>query len=268
MTRPHPFEFLRHAWLKLYRYLHIARYQAYASLRSEIEKNCIGMLWWFLEPLINALTLYFVFTVLFKNRDPKFLPFLLVGTFVFQWFSTSVSMSMTSIIGKLGLLQQVYLPKILLPLISILNSTWKFLCAFSALLLFFTLLHTPPHWTLLALPLIMLAQFLFILGVSLPLAALIPYFRDGATVVDAFMRLLMFVSGVFFTGSSVPGNVRGIFYLNPVAVLIEAYRAVVLQAAWPNWGQLGYVCGIGLGLSLVGLFILDKLDLALPKVSP
>lgn len=268
MKQPHPLDSLRRAWLKLYRYLHIARYQAYASLRSEIEKNCIGMLWWFLEPLINALTLYFVFTVLFKNRDPKFLPFLLIGTFVFQWFSTSVSMSMTSIIGKLGLLQQVYLPKILLPLISILNSTWKFLCSFLALLFLFFFLQHALHWTLLALPLIVIVQFLFILGMSLPLAALIPYFRDGTTVVDALMRLLMFVSGIFFTGDHVPESIRGFFYLNPMAVLIEAYRAVVLQGAWPNWGQLGYVCGIGLALSLIGFSILDKLDLALPKVSP
>ncbi len=167
---------MRQYWLKLYRYSHVVVYQAYAGLRNEIARTYIGVLWWLLEPTLNALTMYLVFGMLLTSRRPDFLPFLLIGTFSWQWFSGSVIGAAGSIIAKSGLMQQVYLPKIIFPLVNVLNNSWKFLFAFAVLILVVSLTHAAPGWAYAALPIVLFTQFLLNLAIGIPLCRLDPVF--------------------------------------------------------------------------------------------
>ncbi|OAI43298.1 hypothetical protein AYO41_02135 [Verrucomicrobia bacterium SCGC AG-212-E04] len=258
---------MRLSWLKFYRYLHVVRYQAYAGLRNEIARTYIGVMWWLLEPTLNALTLYVVFSMLLNSKRADFLPFLLVGTFSWQWFSGSVLTAANSIVAKSSLMQQVYLPKIVFPVVSVLNNTWKFLFAFAVLIVVVSLAHAPPCWAYLALPVVISVQFLLILAVGVPLAAWIPYFRDGSTVINAVLMLLGFVSGVFFSIDQVPVEYQFAMHLNPMTILMTAYRDIMLNGAWPQWPPLLAVATGSLLALLAGCILLDRLDLSLPKVS-
>ena len=254
-------------WLKFYRYSHVVRYQAYAGLRNEIARTYIGVLWWLLEPTLNALTMYLVFGTLLNSKRADFLPFLLIGTFSWQWFSGSVSGAAGSIVAKSGLMQQVYLPKIIFPIVNVLNNSWKFFFAFAVLVVVVSLAHAAPGVAYAALPAVMLTQFLLNLAVGIPLAAWIPYFRDGSSVINAVLGLLGFVSGIFFTPAQVPEEYRWAMEFNPMTVIMTAYRAIMLDGLWPNWSALAGVAGVSIVLIGAGLILLDRLDLSLPKVS-
>jgi lipopolysaccharide transport system permease protein len=254
-------------WLKIYRYYHVVVYQAYAGMRNEIARTYIGVLWWLLEPTLYALTMYLVFSTLFTSRRPDFLPFLLIGTFSWQWFAGSIGGAANSIVAKAGLMQQVYLPKIILPIVNVLNTSWKFLFAFTILIVVVSVSHAAPSWPYFALPAVMFVQLLLNLAIGIPLAAWIPYFRDGSAVISAVLTLMGFLSGVFFSPDQVPERYRMAMELNPMTIVMTSYRGVMLDGAWPQWPPLGAVA-LGSALVIVaGVFLLDRLDLSLPKVS-
>ena len=254
-------------WLKIYRYSHVVIYQAYAGLRNEIARTYIGVLWWLLEPTLSALTLFLVFGMLLNSRRPDFLPFLLVGTFTWQWFSGSVVAAAGSVVAKAGLMQQVYLPKIIFPVVSVLNNSWKFLFAFVVLIVVVSLSHAPPGWAYLALPVVLFTQFLVILAAGIPLSAWLPYFRDGSSVITAVLTLLAFVSGIFFSPDQVPQQYRLAMELNPMTILMTAYRDIMLAGHWPQWPPVLAVAGCAAIVIAAGVVLMDRLDLSLPKVS-
>lgn len=273
---------LQNALTDSYRHWHIVRQQAYASLRSEIARTYLGVFWWLLEPTLSALVMFFVVGVLFTGKGLEFFPFLLMGTFAFQWVSNSVQLGANAIVQRATLLQSVYLPKYLFPIISVISATWKFLFAFALLVgvvaLSFRVWQTPGHpgpgLACCALPLVLALNFAFNLAVALPLSAWIPYFRDGNAVIAAMTQFLGFASGIFFdhrelvTGSHPLHAWAGPwFQFNPITILLDAYRDILLRNEWPEFVRLAWLAAYAVvGLTL-GVVILRRLDLELPKVS-
>ena len=259
---------------EIYRYAHVVRYQTYAGLKAEISRTYLGVAWWLLAPTFAAMTMYVVFGFLLSvgtsstaSGRAAFFPFLLVGTFAWQWFHNSVMLSANSITLKSAVMQQVYLPKAVFPLVSVLSGTWKFVCTFSVMTLALWWLGYPPSGAYLALPVIMLVQFALNLAVGMPLAVWIPYFRDGTAVIAAVLGFAGMASGIFFRPSQVPARFAPYVNYNPVANLLTAYRAILLDRQWPDWWALGRVALIAAVLLSVGVTVIRRFDLKLPKVA-
>ncbi|MBS0657432.1 MAG: ABC transporter permease [Verrucomicrobia bacterium] len=249
------------------RYAHIIRFQAYASLKNEIARTYIGVFWWLLEPTLYALVMYLVVGVIFVSKTPQYLPFLLIGTFSFQWFANSVSSAANSIVSRASLMQQIYLPKVVFPIITVLGGTWKFLFAFGFLAVWVSVFYTPPSLAYCALPLVLAVNLMFNLAIAIPLSAWIPYFRDGLAVIAALMQFLGFASGLFYQTKDVPASAQVYFHNNPIAQLLNAYRDILLYAQWPDFERLAFVAAISLVGLAGGIWLLKHLDLELPKVA-
>lgn len=260
--------------LDLYRYSHVVRYQTYAGLKAEISRTYLGVLWWLLEPTLAAVTMLIVFGLLLSSNSAptgakraNFFPFLLVGTFAWQWFQNSVLLAANSIVIKAGVMQHVYLPKAVFPLVSVLNGTWKFLFTFTVMIVTLWLLGYPPTVAYFALPVLMLVQFTLNLAVGMPLAVWIPYFRDGGAVIGSLLGFLGMASGIFFRPSQVPLRYAPFVNYNPVARLLTAYRTILLEHRWPDWTALFWVACFAVALLGVAVLIMRRFDLKLAKVA-
>lgn len=251
--------------MKWQRYWDIIIYRTYAELKSEAQLNYMGYVWWLLEPLLNTIMFYAILTLVLESSTVGAISFLLVGSITWQWFASGIMSSVGSIFEAGGMLKFIYLPKIVLPLINILASTWKFLFLFLLLLLWNLCSGHLPSTAYVVLPLILFIQLLLILGVSLPLAALMPYFPDAKVAMDSVLRSLMLVSGIFFSVEQVPPEYHFYFYLNPMAVMIEAYRAILLEGLWPDWGRLLYAACFGLFSVISSFLIYKRIDLSIVK---
>ena len=224
---------------ELYRYAHVVRYQTYAGLKAEVSRTYLGVIWWLLEPTLAAVTMHIVFGLLLSSgssasgaKRANFFPFLFVGTFAWQWFQNSVMLAANSIVLKASVMQHVYLPKAVFPLVSILNGTWKFLCTFTVMTVALWLLGYPPSTAYLALPVIMLVQFTLNLAVGLPLVGVDPVFprwRGGhrARCSGFWAWRPAFSSGP----AQVPARYAPFVNYNPLANLLTAYRTVLLDHA-------------------------------------
>lgn len=241
-------------------------YKAYADLRTEAAKTYIGFLWWVLDPIIFMLIFYVVFGLLFQRGTEHFVPFLLTGLVAWRWFQNTVSHSANTILGNQALMRQVYLPKIIFPIVTILTDLAKFGFVLTLLLVFLWIYGFDVGISYLALPLLLFAQLMMITALAWFVAALVPFFPDLKFLIDHVLHIAFFLSGIFYAGSSVPDRYQFYFYLNPMANVIEGYRDILIHNQWPNWSALILIGLMSLLLAVFSYHLLVRYDHVYPKV--
>jgi len=251
------------------RYLGIVLYRTIAGIKSEGRQNYLGYFWFLLEPTLSTAVLYVVFTqIKVYNGGARYVAFLLIGMLTWNWFESSCIMGSLSIKMKFGVLNQYNLPKYIFPLVTILVNTWKFLWVFLVILIVSAILGFPPNMHFFYLPLIMAIQFLLIFGITMPLSIGVTLANDLLTVVSSLFRLMFFLSGIFFDSKFVPEDLRSWFYANPMAVIIEAYRAVILDGGkTPDFSRLSEAAIFSLAFLIVGLALHYHYDKKLLKLT-
>lgn len=248
------------------RYFNLILYKTLADLQAEATKTYIGSLWWILDPIIFMIIFYVVFGLLLKRGTADFVPFLLIGLVSWRWFQNTISHSATAILGGRALMRQVYVPKIVFPLVIILKDLFKFGLVLVLLLIYLWLSGFNAGWFYLALPVLLLAQFLLILGLTLLVSALVPFAPDLKFLIEHFMQILFYFSGIFFAGSSIQEYYKPYFYLNPMANIIEAYRDILMYRQWPNWFALALIAALGLIITTLAYWWLSRNDHLYPKL--
>ncbi|MCY3813754.1 MAG: ABC transporter permease [Gammaproteobacteria bacterium] len=214
------------------RYWRYAAYRAYLNLVSDAARYHLGWLWWILEPLAMTGVFYVVFKFL-RARDEDFIYFLIVGVTTWLWFSNSVSNATQSLNAAKGLISQIRIPKLMFPLISIMAGTYKQAFVFAILLFVVAaLVGVDPTW--MWFPLLVLVEILMITATATTAALVCAWLPDSRFVVSSGLQLLMFCSGIFFDINSFAPEAQSWFWLNPIATLLDQYRAVLLHGNAPD----------------------------------
>ncbi len=249
------------------RYIELLFYRANAELKREASRAYLGMLWWLIEPVLYMSVFYVVFGLGLRQGGPDFVVYLLAGLITWKWLDSTVRTSSNIIATSVGLMNQVYLPKMVLPGVIVIANTYKFLIVFSLFLVFLVVFWGIPaseHWQ--ALPLLLAMQFLLICAVAGIGAALVPVIPDLKYVVDYGMTLMFFMSGIFFDINDLTPEIQQWLRYNPMVIFIESYRDVLLYAQWPDWQALLNVLYASAALFLTMLVLLVKLDRFYPRV--
>jgi lipopolysaccharide transport system permease protein len=215
-------------------YLHLILFKARADLQSEANRYYISYFWWILGPVIEMLVFYLVFAVLLRRGTEHFVPFLLIGVMTFNWFGSCVIHCTNSILNNGNLIKQVRLHKIYFPLVVLLTDTFKFAIAFLLVIIFINIYGLPLSSSYLYIAPVFLTQFFLIAATGTFLSALTPFLPDLHLLVGYALRMLFFVSGVFFDPSALPENYQTLFFLNPMACIIDAYRAILIRGNAPD----------------------------------
>ncbi len=247
-------------------YLELVFFKAYCGLKSEAARTYFSFLWWILEPLLSMIVYYVIFGLLFPRNSDDFVAFLLIGLVTWQWFANSIRHGMNAILANGHLTTQVYLPKEIFPAIEIVMDLIKFGFVFVLLIIFLWSCGLSPNLAYLALPCVLLLEFMLLLGFANTVASFVPFFPDLRLIIDVLLNLAFFLSGVFFSIDSIPTQYRSYFYLNPMANLIEAYRTILMDGAWPDWYALIKVGLFSLVVFYISQMIIKYYDRFYPKI--
>jgi len=248
------------------KYLDIVLFKTWADLRVEASRAYIGFFWWFIEPILYMAAFYLIFGLGLRMGGEDFVYFLLCGLIPWKWFSSTINNGSKSIEAGAGMIHQVYLPKVVLPTIVVCINTVKFFLIVPILMIFLTLSGFTPGVSWFGLLAVILCQVVLIWSLTSFCAAVVPFVPDLRYVIDNGLLLLMFLSGVFFSIENLEEPIRTILLLNPVAVLLEAYRSVLLFASWPNWTGMAYVLLFASVFGAAAIWLLTALDRRYPKV--
>lgn len=247
-------------------YLDFIVYRALAQLKTESSRAYMGYAWWVLEPLLYLSVFYVVFGLVFNRGDAQYLDILITGLVVWKWFDGSVRGAMDSIHSNAGLIDKVYLPKIVLPSIAVAANTIKFFLILALLLIFHAWRSgLSPYW--LALALLLPLQLLLVFSASCLVAAVTPFIPDLKLVFDKLMTMLFFLSGVFYSLENIAPELRPWFQLNPMFELINAYRGILVHQQWPEMASLLYIAAISVFCLLAGSYLLLHYDRLYPRLN-
>ncbi len=249
------------------RYIELILYKTYADLRSEAARTYISFLWWILDPLLYMAVFYVVFAILLNRGTANFVMFLLIGLTFWKWFSSSILHAVNSISMHRGLIQQIYLPKLLFPIITVLTDLVKFSIILIMLIVFVLAQGNEPGFAWISLPVLVICQLLLIIGLACLVAAITPLFPDIRILTESALMLLMFLSGVFYESALIPEQYQGIYFLNPMAIMLDAFRLVLLHNQMPDWWRIGYVALIGIIALVLALTMLIRMDRVYPRMA-
>jgi len=247
-------------------YLGFIWYRALAQLRSESSRAYLGYLWWVLEPILYLAVFYVVFALILSRGDENYVQALLTGLVAWKWFDGAVRGSMDIIFQNAGIINKVYLPKIVFPAVAVTSHAVKFVLVFTLLLLYSLVIGNGISGAWVAIPLLMLVHALLVAACAFFVAAITPFFPDLRMGFDKSMTLLFFLSGVFYTASMVPESMLGYFRLNPVFSMIESYRQVLISQQLPEILPLVYIAILSAFIMLVGSFLLRRYDRVYPRL--
>ena len=199
-ARPPFFEYLKQTWGRGQFIVKMAQFR----LRATMEDNRLGVVWLLLQPVLNAVVYGTIFYFLQSDRRPSdYVAYVVIGVFLFQFFSRSLSDGAKSITGNQSLVQSLAFPRLTLPLAEVMEQFLSLLPSIGLLLVILPFLGHWPTWDwLLMVPLLALYT-LFNAGIAMIAARLTVHFRDLTQVLPFISRILFYTSGVLFDVSRI-----------------------------------------------------------------
>ncbi|HET6604655.1 MAG TPA: ABC transporter permease [Xanthomonadaceae bacterium] len=234
-------------------------FKTFADLRAERERTYLGFVWWFVEPLLFMCVLVVLVEVIGLRGGPGFAQFLLAGLVFWQWYKSSISHGMSSIMQAGGLLRNVRVAPAVFPLVTVFSDTIKFALVLVVLLAVLWALGETPSASYAMLPVVLVSLLLLICGIALLLAAVVPFLPDLRFVIEPVLQAQFFVSGIFYSFDRVPPEYQKWLVLNPMIVYIEAARDIVLEHRMPALGPLLAWSAIGILLLATGIALTHML---------
>lgn len=253
---------------QLWSYRELLYYFAWRDIKIRYKQSVFGVAWALLQPL----ALMVVFTIFFgrlANIPSDGIPrpiFYYSALVPWTYFSQAVSLGTNSLVSSGGLLTKVYFPRLLLPMSPVVSGLFDFAIAFVFLLGFEGYFLATGSADIefgarvLLVPVFLLLGIFTALGASLWLSSLNARYRDVRYVVTFLLQFWMFASPVAYPASIVPAQWRTLYFLNPMAGVIEGFRWALTGRGLPPGPSLVVSAGVVLLLAIGGMWYFRKYE--------
>lgn len=242
-TRPSLLGYVGEIW----RYRHLMWSLAKGEVVSTHRDNYLGILWSVINPILLGVAYYLIFGVLLGLSDDvdNFVSFLTIGLFTFSFISAVLTSGSRALLSKVGMMRSLAFPRILLPIVVVLSEFVNTIPAFLVLLVIALFSGEPITWEWLLFPVALLLVVGMGLGLAMLISRVVHAVRDLANLVPLIVRLLRYVSGVFFSIDArlvaigdVPAWLGFSLQYQPVALALTLVRETIMDGQplrWETW---------------------------------
>ena len=231
---------------EIFAYRNLLKHLVIRELKARYKNSVLGIVWSLLHPLLMMTVYTILFTVLIPNEGVQKYPiFILVALIPWQFHNSSLMSSAGSIVNNSSIIKKVYFPRVLLPTASMLSNLVNFLLASIVLLVLLYAFGIGLTIHALWVPLILLTQIIFTLGLAFIFSTLQAFYRDTLMLLEVGLLAWFFLTPVFYsferfaTRSEIWGitinPARLMRWANPMASIVDGYRTVL----WGNVGSSG-----------------------------
>lgn len=231
------------------------------------KQTILGPLWFFLQPIITAIT----FTVIFGNLAhistdgvPQIL-FYLSGITLWNYFSDTLTKTSDTFTANANIFGKVYFPRMIVPLSVVFSNLLKMgvqFLLFIGVWIYFLItgddLH--PNKILVLIPFLVILMGLLGLAFGIIITSLTTKYRDLKFLIVFGVQLLMYASPIVYPLSIVPEKYKWIILANPTTSIIETFKYAFLGVGEFNWMYLLYSVLFTFLLLIVGLTIFNKVE--------
>lgn len=235
---------------------------ALSELKARHRQTALGMLWAIAQPLSMMVVTTVVFSIFVKLSEDT-VPYAMVayiGLWCWLLFANSLTASVPSIVTHMNLVTKASFPREVIPLSKVVVTGFDFLVGLGFLAVLMAVYHIPVSLSVLAVPGLLLIQGIMIVGMMLLCSAMYVLHRDLGALIPLALQLLMLLSPVLYPASLIPERFHTLYFLNPMAALIEAYRAALLYGRFPAIGPLLGACAAAVLLFVLGYWYFKSVE--------
>ena len=237
-------------------------------IKVRYKQTALGILWAILQPLAIMLVFTLVFSYIVKMPSDGVPYSIFVYSALLPWtfFSTALTGGSTGLISHAQLISKVHFPREVLPLTYVVAALFDFIIASSILVVLLVYYQVPLSLNALyAFPVVAVIA-MFTTALSLFLSALLVRFRDIGLAMPLVIQVWMFATPVLYPLSAVPGHLRAIYDLNPMATNIENFRRAVLYNAPPDLLSLALSGLVSASLLAVAYIYFKRAEAAMADI--
>ncbi|MBW4523136.1 MAG: ABC transporter permease [Scytolyngbya sp. HA4215-MV1] len=216
------------------------------------KRSMMGIAWTLINPLLQLAVFAFIFQIVLPVNIPRYSSFVFSGLLVWNWFQSSLFQATGVITNNRPLIRQPGFPVSILPVVTVMTGLIHFCLALPILIIFIAIDGIAITPALMYLPVLLLLQFVLTVSLTYPLAAVNVSFRDTQHILGVLLQLLFYLTPLFYDISHVPDRLQSVYYLNPMVILVESYRQIMIHGMPPNWSVLGILSLVSLAILPIG----------------
>lgn len=229
------------------------------ELRGKYAKSVLGFLWSFVGPLLQIIVYAIVFTMIFPSNIPNYYIYLMTGMLPWTFFSDAFLTGTGSIIYNAEMIKKIYFPRETLVIGEVNAKLINLLLSFAVMFVFILISGVGVTRHVILLPLIVLIQYLFTLGMTLIISSVTVYLRDMEYVSQVIIMTWMWATPIFYSLENIDQRLRQLLNLNPLCSIVLCYRDVLFYHIWPSGIELLIPLVEGVVVLVIGMLIFGYL---------
>ena len=246
---------------ELYQYRELLWTLTYRDIRIKYAQTALGLAWAVLNPMLTVAILSFIFGVIAKvdTGDVPHIIYTLAGMCGWTYFQAVMTSAGESIIGAQGMVKKIYFPRLVIPLSKAITAFIDLAVVLACMGGLMLIYQFPPSSNIVFLPFFILIAIIAGLAGGIWMSALTIRYRDFKHITPMILRLGMYATPIAFPASMVPEKYLLIYYLNPMAGVVEGVRWSIIGGPPPN--QFVYLSFALITLFLIaGLLYFNKIE--------
>ncbi len=245
---------------EVYDYRHMLKTLVKQDINGRYKGSFFGFLWTLLNPLLMLAVYSLVFQFVFRTGIEHYSIYLFICLMPWNAFANTIAVGTTCVSNNASILKKVYFPREVLPLAVVISNTIQYF--FSAVIIFIALLVSGVgiSWVAIFLPLIVLIQAIFSLGLIMILSAANVYIRDVQYIMNPVMMIWMYACPILYSISMVPEKFLKLYKLNPMTLIMQEYQNILYNKTLPDFRNLGIVFLVSIAFLIIGYLVFNKLQ--------
>lgn len=251
---------IKNIFLNLKKYTFLLEELIKRDFKVKYQRSVLGILWSVLYPLLMMAVMAVVFSNIFKASMPgvNYLCYLQTGLVLFNFFSDATNQAMPSVVGNMGLINKVYIPKYIFPLSKCLFSGINFLITLIPLYAVILLTGTGLNVYHLLLPFCFLTLLIFCIGFGFFLSAVSVFLRDMFYIWGIIVLAWTYLTPIMYDISILPAKLMTIMKFNPLYEYINFAREIILFNRVPSLESWLFCAGYAIIALLIGTIVFRK----------
>lgn len=248
---------LRNLWA----YRDLLYFLTWRDVKVRYKQTVLGAAWAIIQPLFTMLIFWLFFGRLagMPSDEISYPLFALAGLIPWTFFANAITNSGNSLVGSANLITKVYFPRMIIPCAAVGAGLIDLGIAFVLMAVMMAWFGVTPTLYLLALPVLVLLTMLLAIGVGMFMSALNVKYRDIRYALPFCIQLWMFASPIIYPVTLVPERWRWLLQLNPMAGIIDGYRAAIFGRAF-DWKGLAIATVVTIGVLVYSVYSFRRME--------
>ena len=230
------------------------------EIRGKYKGSWLGVLWTFLNPLLMLAVYAFVFPYILRVNVENYTIFMIVALIPWNFFTTAIQTGTGCVVANGNILKKVYFPREIIPISITTSQLVNFLITCLIMFIFIFVSGVGFSIHILLLPILILIQFILTLAINFVLSALTVFAHDVEHFVSVALTLGFYATPIVYLSTMLPEKFQWAMKVNPMAVLVEAYRSVLYYHQLPDFKILGIWIALSILFLVLGYLIFKKLE--------